>query len=163
MESYFESIICLCTSLTCWRGWSCFEKYVTKPQTINLDIVESTPLRIPNVSFCIVNPFNATVLDQCGIQNYTSQWTSGLCPDAKQVRKMVLKPSDIYLSNYSDKIPTNCYLCVLKSAGILGYYWESHCWIVSQSGHNSTSNKNPFDQIFSMHFCQQKNIKIPMV
>ena len=51
-------IICLCTSLTCWRGWSCFEKYVTKPQTINLEIVESTPSRIPHVSFCVVNPFN---------------------------------------------------------------------------------------------------------
>ena len=89
-------IIILCTSLTCWRGWSCFEKYVTKPQTINLEIVESTPSRTPHVSFCVDNPFNATVLDQCGIQNYTSQWTSEICPDAEQVRKMVMIPSDTF-------------------------------------------------------------------
>ena len=97
-KTIFRIAICsLCASLTFWRGWLCFERHLTNPQSIDLAIIESTPFYQPQVSFCVWNPYNKTFLAECGIQNYTSQWVSEQCPDPNLVKKKVLKPSSLFI------------------------------------------------------------------
>ena len=92
------AIFCFCASLTFWRAWLCFERYFERAQSINLDIVESSKVTLPDISFCIqTSPFNKTILEICGIQNYTSEWTSKVCPDGDQLSNLVQIPSEKFI------------------------------------------------------------------
>ena len=92
------AIFCFCALLTLWRAWLCFERYFARPQSINLDIVESSKSNLPDITFCIkTSPFNESILGECGIQNYTAEWTSQLCPDGDRVSNLIQIPSEMFI------------------------------------------------------------------
>ena len=92
-------IFSICVTVTGWQTVLCIEKYVTSPQNVNIDVQEVSKLNLLDITFCVPNSFNQTVLQECGIKDYFNQWSSKLCPDPQQLSEKVWLPSQHFIKS----------------------------------------------------------------
>ena len=86
----------VCVTVTGWQTILCINKYVTSPQSVNVD-VEDVSKSILDLSICVSNIFNQTVLKECGIDSYFNQWSSNLCQDTEKLYEKVWLTSEHFI------------------------------------------------------------------
>ena len=93
------TIIFACLALTCWQIVLCFKKFASSPLSTNIDIQDVAKSNLPDITFCVDDIYNQTLLQECGIQQYAFQWSSDICPDAGKLYDKVHYPSEYFLKS----------------------------------------------------------------
>ena len=59
-----------CACFVAFRGYRCFEKYVTKPEAVSISYKFTGEIGFPSLTFCTTNEnaYNDKVLQECGLK-----------------------------------------------------------------------------------------------
>ena len=93
------TIIFACLAVTCWQIVLCLKKFASSPLSTNIDIQDVAKSNLPDITFCVDNIYNQTLLQECGIQQYAFQWSSDICPDAGKLYDEVHNPSEYFIKS----------------------------------------------------------------
>ena len=99
-------IFCFCCSFVADRGYTCLEKFLQKPQSVEISYQFIGDLDFPSIAFCPqtggknLQPFNKKVLKSCNLTlkeyHTTGPWIgkNGLCNDPKKLYKDLIPSLD---------------------------------------------------------------------
>ena len=54
-----------CSGFVAYRGYSCFKKYLSVPESVDISFKFSGAQKFPEITFCTKPAFNKVVFDEC--------------------------------------------------------------------------------------------------
>ena len=87
LSTFFSIVLFLgCAIFVASRGYICFEKFLGKPEKVDISFKFTGTQKFPSISICTKQFFNEDVFDECqlSVANYTSRenpvWVSLIFP-----------------------------------------------------------------------------------
>ena len=87
LSTVFSTVLFLgCAIFVASRGYICFEKFLGKPEKVDISFKFTGTQKFPSISICTKQFFNEDVFDECqlSVANYTSRenpvWVSLIFP-----------------------------------------------------------------------------------
>ena len=76
LSTLFSTVLFLgCAIFVATRGYICFEKFLSKPEKVDISFKFTGTQKFPSISICTQRWFNEDVLNECQLSeaNYTSK------------------------------------------------------------------------------------------